>query len=109
VALADAGGDLRSALETAAPDARQVLERAAVADLNLTPEVEARTLIGAAVRRELRQRSHLVDTGSIEENRAARLDVLALDEPDRERALAAAESLLGWLHRRSEERSDAVG
>src|SRR6056297_205338 len=57
VALADAGGDLRSALETAAPDARQVLERAAVADLNLTPEVEARTLIGAAVRRHLRPRS----------------------------------------------------
>src|SRR6056297_1229336 len=57
VVLADAGGDLRSALETAAPDARQVLERAAVADLNLTPEVEARTLIGAAVRRHLRPRS----------------------------------------------------
>jgi DNA primase len=109
VALADAAGDLRAALEAATPDARQVLERAAVADLNLTPEVEARTLIGAAVRRELRQRSHLVDPASIEEDRAARLDVLSLDEPDRERALAAAESLLGWLHRRSEERSDAVG
>ena len=109
VALADAAGDLRAALEAATPDARQVLERAAVADLNLTPEVEARTLIGAAVRRELRQRSHLVDPASIEEDRAARLDVLALDEPDRDRALAAAESLLGWLHRRSEERSDAVG
>ena len=67
VALAEAHGDLQQALETAAPDAREVLERAAVADLNLVPEVEARTLIGASVRRELKVRSrsdrHRLDRG----------------------------------------------
>ena len=109
VALAEAGGDLSEALHVAQPDAREVLERAAVADLNLVPDVEARTLIGAAVRRELKQRSQLVDSASIEEDRAARLAEMELNDVDRDRALAAAESLLGWLHRRTEERTDAVG
>ena len=57
LALAESGGDLQEALEMVAPDARDVLERAAVADLNLVPDVEAKTLIAAAVRRELRVRS----------------------------------------------------
>ncbi len=104
VALAEAHGDLQHALETAAPDAREVLERAAVADLNLVPDVEARTLIGASVRRELRVRSRLTDTGSIQEDRAARLDLDALNDTDRARGLAAADALLGWLDRRSQER-----
>ena len=38
------------------PEAREVLERAAVADVEADPEVEARNLIGAAVRRELARR-----------------------------------------------------
>jgi DNA primase len=106
VALAAAGPDnLDGALEVAAPDAREVLERAAVADLNLVPDVEARTLIGAAVRRELRQRSRLTDPESIEQDRTARLDMEALGGTDRDRALTAAESLLGWLDRRAEERT----
>jgi DNA primase len=104
LALADTGGDLQKAIEVAPPDARDVLERAAVADLNLVPEIEARTLIGAAARRELRLRSRLTDPASIEEDRAARLDVEALSDLDRTRAQAAAESLLAWLHRRSDER-----
>ncbi len=37
------------------------------------------------------------------------LDVLALDDTDRVRALAAAESLLSWLDRRSGERTDGDG
>ena len=45
LALAESGGDFPAALDLVAPDAREVLERAAVADLNLLPEVEARTLI----------------------------------------------------------------
>jgi DNA primase len=105
VALAEADGDMSAALELAAPDARDVLERAAVADLNLVPDVEARTLIAAATRRELRSRSRLTEPAAIEEDRAARLDAEALSDTDRERALAAAERLLGWLHRRWEERS----
>jgi DNA primase len=105
VALADSGGDLQRALEIAQPDARDVLERAAVADLNLVPDVEARTLIGAAARRELRNRSRLTDPAAIAEDTSARLDVEALNDTDRIRGLAAAESLLGWLDRRARERS----
>jgi DNA primase len=106
VALAEVGGDLERALEVAAPDARDVLERAAVADLNLQPEVEARTLIGAAARRELNSHARLSDPAAMEEDRAARLDIDALNDTDRSRAMAAAESLLGWLDRRSGERND---
>jgi DNA primase len=40
------------------------------------------------------------------EDRTARLDIDALNDTDRTRAMAAAESLLGWLHRRSGERND---
>jgi DNA primase len=105
IALAQTAGALEEALEVAAPDARDVLERAAVADLNLVPDVEARTLIGAAVRRELRMRSGLTDRESIEEDRDARLEIEALNDTDKQRALEAAESLLGWLNRRSEERT----
>jgi DNA primase len=104
LALAESAGDLQEALELVAPDAREVLERAAVADLNLVPDVEAKTLIAAAVRRELKLRVGLSDRAAIDEDRQARLDVEALADPDRQRGLAAAESLLGWLNRRTEER-----
>jgi DNA primase len=104
-AMAEAGGDLQRALEMATPDAREVLERAAVADLNLQPDVEARTLIGAAARRELTAHARLADPAAIEEDRAARLDIDALNDTDRARAMTAAESLLGWLDRRSGERN----
>ena len=88
---------------------RILLPKLAVADLELDPEVEARTLIGAAVRKELRQRSGPVDAESIEADRVARLELDALAESDRERALAAAESLLTWLDRRAEERAAGDG
>ena len=104
-AMAEAAGDFQNALEIAAPDAREILERAAVADLNLVPDVEARTLIGAAVRRELKARSRLTDPVAIDEDRTARLEAEALSDTDPARGLAAAESLLGWLDRRSEERT----
>lgn len=104
VAMAEVGGDLERALELAAPDGREVLERAAVADLNLQPEVEARTLISAAARRELNAHARLADLAAMEEDRAARLDIEALNDTDRVRAMAAAESLLSWLDRRSTER-----
>ena len=42
-----------AAIDAADPEAREVLERAAVADLDVDPEAEARNLIAAAVRREL--------------------------------------------------------
>jgi DNA primase len=106
LALAETNGNFTEALGVAPPDSLEVLERAAVADLNLVAEVEARTLIGAACRRELQQRVSMVDPATIEEDRAARLDLQFLDEADKERALVAAESLLGWLNRRSEERTN---
>jgi DNA primase len=105
VALAEAGGDVAKAIEIASPDARGVLERAAVADLELVADVEARTLIGAAVRRELRARSRIVDPAVIDEDRAARLELECLADLDRTRAQAAAESLLVWLDRRAQERT----
>ncbi|MGA9279248.1 DNA primase [Ilumatobacter sp.] len=104
LALAEAG-DLNGALDIAAPDAREVLERASVADLDLDATVEAQSLIAAATRRELRHRTSYTDPASLEEDRAARLELMALAEPDPARALSAAESLLGWLHRRTDERS----
>ncbi|MDG2438185.1 MAG: DNA primase, partial [Ilumatobacter sp.] len=61
IALGEAGGDLSKAIEIAPPDAVDILERAAVADLNLIADVEARTLIGAACRRELQQRVRVID------------------------------------------------
>ena len=105
LALAEEGS-LNGALDVAPPDAREVLERASVADLDLDATVEAQSLIAAATRRELRHRTGLVDPVSLEEDRAARLDLMSLGESDPVRALAAAESLLGWLHRRTEERPD---
>ncbi len=108
VALADADGDLGAALDGAPPDAREVIERAAVADLDLDADIEARQLIAAAARRELQQRTRVVDEGSMAEDREARLDLHRLTGDDATDALAAAESLLGWLHRRTEERTGGV-
>lgn len=109
LALAEVDGELNAALEVAPPDSREVLERAAVADLQIDPLIEAKTLIAAAVRREVRNRTGLTDPDSIEEDRQARLDVQALNEADQDRALMAAESLLGWLNRRTEDHTGRDG
>jgi DNA primase len=98
-ALAEAG-DLNGALDVVAPDAREVLERAAVADIERDAFVEAKSLIGSAMRRELQARKSMTDPDEIRETTQLRLDVEALQGIDDERALAAAESLLGWLDRR---------
>jgi DNA primase len=102
LALAEAASDLDKALELADPEAREVLERAAVADLDLDPEIEARNLIRAAVRRELGRRTRVEDPVAIREDIEARQRVDGLDgaQPDPE----LAEWLLQWLDRRSEER-----
>jgi DNA primase len=109
LALADADGDLSKALELVNPDAREVIERAAIADLDLDAETEIRTLIAAAARRELRRSSNLTDPDQIEQATRARLDIEALQEHDWELAQMAAESLLGWLHDRTEHRSGGDG
>ena len=103
LAMAAAGGSLDGAIEAADPDAREVLARAAVADLDVDPEAEARNLIAAAVRRELASRSGVTGVDLIREDRDARLHLEELGTVNA--GAASAEWLLGWLHRRMEERS----
>ena len=57
LALANSNGSLNTALELADPEAREMLERAAVADFDAEPFIEACNLIAAAVRRELERRN----------------------------------------------------
>jgi DNA primase len=90
------------AIEAADPDAREVLERAAVVDLDVDPEVEARNLVAAAVRRELRQAPRSGDPDAVRDDAEARRRLEELGNPIA--AASAAEWLLGWLHRRMEQR-----
>jgi DNA primase len=101
LAVAESGGDLNAALEAADPDARDVLERAAVVDVQVDPEVEARNLIGAAVRRELASGGASADPDRIRGDAEARVRMEDLREA--ERALSAAGWLLGWLEGRRKE------
>ena len=100
-AIADAGGELNRALELADPEARDLLERAAVQPLDVQPDVEVRNLIGAAVRRMLARRVRATDPDEIREDREARVQLERLDGPAA--SVEIAESLLQWLDRRSEE------
>ena len=64
LAVAESGGDLDAALDAADPEARDVLERAAVVDVDADPASEARNLISAAVRRELAERATSAGSGA---------------------------------------------
>ena len=101
-ALAATGGALDAALEAADPEAREVLQRAAVADLDADPEIEAFNLINAAVRRELNLRKQITDNDEIRADSEARRQLEQFT--DGTSPQNAAESLLGWLRRRTEER-----
>lgn len=98
VAIGHSNGNLNEALETADPDAREVIERAAVADVDAQPMREALNLIASAVRRELSQRTSIRDEEQIRVDREARLLLEQLDNPLT--ADAAAGELLGWLNSR---------
>lgn len=102
LALADADGDLDGAIDDADPEAREVLERAAVADFDIDPDVEARNLIAAASRRVLSTPLAGLDPDRIREDREARLQVEELGSQIK--GAEAAEWLLGWLHRRTGQR-----
>lgn len=109
LALAESDGDLDRALDAADPEAREVLERAAVSDLDANPVVESRNLIAAAVRRQLvavRGTAGALDPERIRDFREARvrLDDMFAEGADARTAAAAAEWLLGWLDARNEER-----
>jgi DNA primase len=109
LAVAEAGGSVERALAAADPEARELLERAAVADLDAgvgpngvsEPFVEASNLIAAATRREL-ARARATDPDSMREHSEIRRSLEELD--DAEAARDAAGVLLGWLQRRGEER-----
>ena len=103
LAIADSGGDLAQAIDAADPEARDVLERAAVIDLDADPQAEARNLIGAAVRREMSVRSSSDDDDRIRDDAEARRRVEDLGE----RSLGVDEAgwLLGWLEARMEART----
>jgi DNA primase len=103
VALAQTGGSLTAALEAADPEARELLERAAVADLDADPFIEACNLIAAAVRRELSRSTTVVDPDSMRATTEARQQLELLDSAAT--AQDAAGVLLGWLEERGEERT----
>ena len=99
-ALGAAKGALEPALAAADAEAREVLERAAVADVDAQPVREAWNLLAAAVRRRLAHRRGVTDPEMIRADRDARLLLEHLEEPDV--AESAAQELLGWLHATSE-------
>lgn len=94
-ALADSGGDLDTALQAADPEARELLERAAVADVDAEPLVEVRSLVTAAVRRSLQAGGWGHDTEALRHVSEARRTLEDLDDPAT--AAAALTWLLGWM------------
>ena len=102
LAVAESAGVLNEALELADPEARDVLERAAVVDVEVDPEAEARNLIAAAVRRELSGTMSVSDSARIREDAEARVRMEALSAS--EQGLESAGWLLGWLEGRREGR-----
>ncbi len=98
-ALAASGGHLEQALAACDPEARDLLERAAVVDVDeIDVDAEARLLVGAAVRRELGRRVHLQDPDEIREDVEIRRLVEELTLPGAEAAVA--DQLLIWLDQR---------
>jgi DNA primase len=101
LAVAEAGGDVAGSLDSADPDARELIERAAVADGEWDPARLAFTLIADQVRRELRRAQWTDDTDALRADQEARLALHRLDDPAS--APGAAEALLQWLQRPKEE------
>ena len=94
-ALAETDGDVHAALQLATPEAADIIERAAVYDADADPIVEARSLIAAAVRRELTKRGQIADVESIQQQRQVRIALEELAKPDK--SVAASVHLLQWL------------
>ena len=101
-AVAAAGADnIEGALQLADPEAREFLERAAVADTETDPILEVRALIGASARRVL---SSMASSTDLEVLRSIRDMRLLLDELDGPTASEdTVERLLQWLEETAEE------
>jgi DNA primase len=94
-AIAASDGDVHVALQSVQPDAADIIERAAVYDIEADPLVESRALISAAVRRELSRRRLGSDIEQIQNDRMVRNALEDLNKPDK--AQTAAVILLQWL------------
>lgn len=94
-AIAQADGDVHVALQSVRPDAGDIIERAAVYDIEADPLVESRALIAAAVRRELSRRRTGSDIEQIQNDRMVRNALEDLQKHDK--ASPAAVILLQWL------------
>ena len=94
-ALADADGDVHTALQSVDPQAADIIERAAVYDVEADPLIESRALIAAAVRRELNRLRAVADVETIQEQRQVRISLEDLTKPDKSEN--AAVYLLQWL------------
>ena len=94
-ALADHDGDVHEAIAACTSEAAALIERASVHDTDADPTIESRTLIAAAVRRELPRRAGAVDHETLQEQRRVRLALDELSKPDR--AEDASVMLLQWL------------
>jgi DNA primase len=101
LAVAESGGTVEKAMELADPEARELLERAAVADVDADPVMEARNLIAATTRRLLARQVGVTEPEALHAMREARLALERIDQP--EHADDAAEALLGWIHGANEE------
>lgn len=99
-ALVESDGDLEIAIDRLEGQARDVVERAAIVDVVVDAPMEARVLIAAAVRRELRRVIPGAGSERIASDAQARLLVEDLQDPDQ--AEDASEWLLGWLIEREE-------
>ena len=95
LAVAEAGPNIEAALQLADPEARELIERASVVDIDAEPVIEARNLIAAATRRRLVRGLATDDAEVMRAARDARLALEEIENPDQ--ADAAAEALLGWL------------
>mgnify|MGYP006269497191 FL=1 len=95
LAVAESSGDLETAIESADPEAREILERAAVVDIDADGRAEAMNLLAAAVRRALSSHRGITDPDVLRADRDARLNLEALES--RDTSDAAATALLEWL------------
>ena len=97
--LAEGSPLLEGALALADPETREVLERAAVIDVDIEPSSVAIDLIASATRRMLASRRSVVDPDAILVDREARQKLEEIDTPSSARE--AADHLLWWLALRS--------